>query len=86
MKVDVYDTYATDPNGRLLHFEFYVPAGTSAFEVERLAHLHVGGMDPEIEAECVRKNVLANNRTAMNVLVVRGFSVQPLLCPKNRAA
>ncbi|MCA8991904.1 MAG: DUF2024 family protein [Planctomycetaceae bacterium] len=49
--VDVYDTYATAPNGAVLHFEAVVPTGTTLEEVGRLVHEYVGGVDPEIEME-----------------------------------
>ena len=86
MKVDIYDTYATAPDGRLMHFDFHVPAGTSQRDVERLAAKHVGGTDPEIEAERRLKNVLAHDPSVLAHLEREGFSVQPLHSVAKRAA
>ena len=86
MKVDVYDTYATAPDGRLLHFDFYVPSGSSQSEVGRLAHIYVGGKDPEIEAERRLASQITRDPTIMVALRSEGFSVQPLLTLARRAA
>ena len=76
MRVDVYDTYATGPTGCLIHIDFVVPAGTTSFEVERLVHAYVGGIEPEIEAECVGKGTPARDEEMTTELNQQGFSVQ----------
>ncbi|MCA9125078.1 MAG: DUF2024 family protein [Planctomycetales bacterium] len=86
MKVDIYDTYATAPDGRLMHFDFHVPAGTSQRDVERLAAKHVGGTDPEIEAERRVTNVLTQDPSVLSMLKGEGFIMQPLHSVAKRAA
>ena len=86
MHVDVYDTYATAADGGLLHFDFYVLAGTEISEVERLIHGFVGGADPEIEAERRCANLLMSDPGILIVLKAHGSSLQPLRRTARRVA
>ena len=54
MKTDVYDTYATDSDGAILHFEAIVRSGMCPQEVEKRIHAFVGAGEPEIEMELDR--------------------------------
>jgi len=86
MKVDVYDTYATAPDGSLMHFKFHVPEGTSHSEVVRLAQIYVAGEDPEIEAERRYTNLVTRDPSILIDLRRNGFSVHPLHSAAERAA
>tara|TARA_R110002049_G_scaffold285698_4_gene466968 strand:- start:86343 stop:86666 length:324 start_codon:yes stop_codon:yes gene_type:complete len=54
MMIEVYDTYATSAEGKLLHFDAIVRAGTCQQDVKRRIQDFVGGDDPEIEIELKR--------------------------------
>ena len=86
MHVDVYDTYATAADGGLLHFDFYVLAGTEMSEVERLIHRLIGGADPEIEAELRSANLLVSDPGILVELKAQSSSLQPLHRTARRVA
>ncbi|MCS7465398.1 DUF2024 family protein [Stieleria sp. ICT_E10.1] len=82
MKYDFFDTYATDPDGTVLHFDAIVPAGTSQRVVRRLIHGYVGGDDPEIEIQRNRWKSSGHGRidvAALAELQQHGFAVVPLM-------
>lgn len=49
MKLAIYDTFATAPNGAILHFEVFASATALPTVVEPLVARHIGGADPELE-------------------------------------
>jgi len=76
MKVDVYDTYATGPDGAVMHFYMLVPAGTPRSDVLRTLHDYVGVVDPEIETERSRCRPFAD-ANLLDEIDRSGFSILP---------
>ena len=79
MKVDVYDTYATCPNGALLHFDIIVPVGTEMKQMLQIAREYVGADDPEIEAERSgwKSSVLSRDANLATEIERCGYCIVP---------
>ena len=82
MKIDVYDTYATASDGRILHFEALVRSGMCPQEVEKRIHAFVGAGDPEIEMEFDRwksSGHAAVNPAVLAIVERDGMAIVPLI-------
>lgn len=55
MVFDSYDTYATGHDGKILHFDIVVAAGTLKPVVEMLAAKYAESQSPEVETELVSR-------------------------------
>jgi hypothetical protein len=86
MKIDLYDTYATAPNGTLMHFHMMVPAGVSRHQVLTLIHALIGGDEPEIEAEHRGAGFVACHPTVRDSLHTRGYHISPVRSGSMKAA
>lgn len=82
MKTDVYDTYATDSDGAILHFEAIVRSGMCPQEVEKRIHAFVGAGEPEIEMELDRwksSAPAAVNPAVLAIVERDGMAIVPLI-------
>ncbi|QEF97790.1 hypothetical protein Mal15_18340 [Stieleria maiorica] len=89
MGIDAFDTYATGPDGSLVHVDVRVPEGTKTEAVTRIIREFAGASDPEIETQ--KRRGKSRDKMFLSDLVVnearmRGFCIVPLQPPRRAAA
>jgi hypothetical protein len=89
MVIDCYDTYATGPDGSILHFDVVVAAGTLKAIVEQVAAQFAGSHSPEVEAKFSCRVLAAQARVTTEhriELKRRGFAIVEKTTRKRLAA